>query len=317
MGHAHSHNHHHGDGHGHGHGHGHHGHDHAPKVTRDNKSRVGFVLLLTLTYMLVEIVGGWLSGSLALLADAGHMLTDGAALALSWFAFYMSERPSDDKRSYGYHRAQILAAFLNALALFGIGLWIIVEAIGRFFAPQPVMGGLLLGVAFVGLLVNIAGFWILSGGDKDNLNLKGASLHIISDMLGSVAAIFAGIIIIKTGWMPIDPILSVLVAVLVLRSAWGLLARSTHILLEGAPEGVDAARIGAALSHIEHVKDVHHVHAWCLTDDKPMVTLHAVLEEGADHNAALAEMQALLKSKFGFEHATIQIEKDGGLCETH
>ncbi|MGE4314255.1 MAG: cation diffusion facilitator family transporter [Pseudobdellovibrionaceae bacterium] len=299
----------------HHHNHSHdHAHSHAPKVTGDNKSRVGFVLLLTLTFMLVEVVGGWLSGSLALLADAGHMLTDAAALALSWFAFYMSERPSDAKRSYGYHRAQILAAFLNALALFAIGLWIVVEAIGRFLSPQPVMGSLLLGVAFVGLLVNIAGFWILSRGDKGNLNMKGASLHIVGDMLGSVAAIIAGLVILKTGWMPIDPILSVFVAVLVLRSAWALLANSTHILLEGTPEGLDAARIGAALSHLPHVKDIHHVHAWCLTDEKPMVTLHAVLEEGADHTEALSKMQALLKKKFNVAHATIQIEKDGGVC---
>jgi cobalt-zinc-cadmium efflux system protein len=192
-------------------------------------------LVLTATFMVVEVIGGILSGSLALLADAGHMLTDTMALTLAAVAFGVSARPADSKRSYGYHRFQILAAFVNGLSLLLIVGWILIEAVRRLISPPDVMGKTMLIVASAGLLVNIVAFIILHGGDRENLNIRGAALHVAGDLLGSIAAIVAAIVIIFTAWMPIDPILSVVVALLILRSAWYLVKRSAHILLEGAP----------------------------------------------------------------------------------
>ena len=309
--------------HDHEHDHDHHGsenhdhdHSHAPTVTLSNERRVFWVMVLTGGFMIVEAAGGLLSGSLALLADAGHMLTDTAALALSWFAFRLGRRPADPKRSFGYHRFQILAAFANGLTLFAIAGWIVIEAIGRLLHPVEVQGVPMMTIAAIGLLINVVGFWILSRGEKENLNIKGAALHVMGDLLGSVAAITAAGIILWTGWMPIDPILSVLVAVLILRSAWAIIKQSSHILLEGTPDGMDAARIGVALSEVSGVVDIHHVHAWSLTNERPIVTLHAVLDQTADHNVTLDKLHGVLKERFGIEHATIQIERGNNICKT-
>lgn len=292
-----------------------HDHSHTPKVTLNNESRVFWVMILTGGFMFVEAAGGILSGSLALLADAGHMLTDTAALALSWFAFRMARKPADPKRSFGYHRFQILAAFANGLTLFAIAAWIFIEALERLYNPVEILGLPMISIAAVGLLINILGFWILSRGEKENLNIKGAALHVMGDLLGSVAAIAAAVVIITTGWTPIDPILSVFVAILILRSAWAIIKQSSHILLEGTPDGMDAASIGVALGEIAGIKDIHHVHAWSLTNEKPVVTLHAVLEDTANQNEMLSKMNDILKSRFGFEHATIQIEYGANICK--
>ncbi|MBK7361479.1 MAG: cation transporter [Micavibrio sp.] len=266
-------------------------------------------MILTGGFMIVEAVGGILSGSLTLLADAGHMLTDTAALALAWFAFRIGNRPADPKRSFGYHRFQILAAFANGLTLFAIAGWIIIEAIRRLLDPSEIHGISMIAVAAIGLLVNIIGFWIMSRGEKENLNIRSAALHVMGDLLGSVAAIVAAAIILLTGWLPIDPILSVLVALLIVRSAWAIIKQSSHILLQGTPEGLDPVRIGAALGDIEGVSDVHDVHAWSLTNERPVVTLHTVLDETADYNSTLQKINNVLKEKFGIEHATIQLER--------
>ena len=183
-----------------------HDHSHAPTVTMNNERRVFWVMLLTGGFMVVEAAGGLISGSLALLADAGHMLTDTAALALSWFAFRMARKPADPKRSFGYHRFQILAAFANGMTLFAIVAWIIIEALSRLLHPVEVQGLPMISIAAVGLVINILGFWILSRGEKENLNIRGAALHVMGDLLGSVAAIAAALIILTTGWLPIDPI---------------------------------------------------------------------------------------------------------------
>jgi len=203
---------------------------------KSNIKRVQIALALTGTFMLVEVAGGILSGSLALLADAGHMLTDTMALALSAIAFRVSSRPADEKRSYGYQRFQILAAFVNGLSLLVIVGWILFEAVQRILSPSMVMGQTMLIVAAAGLVINIIVFFVLHGGDQENLNMRGAALHVLGDLLGSVAAITAALVILYTGWMPIDPILSIGVALLIFRSAWHLVKRSGHILLEGAPE---------------------------------------------------------------------------------
>lgn len=306
----HPHDHRHGHDHAHGHDHGPGGHVHA--VTADSERKVLWAMLLTGGFMLAEVAGGLVSGSLALLADAGHMLTDFASLALAWFAFRLGRRPADPQRSYGYHRFQVLAAFVNGISLFAIAGWIVVEAAGRLLDPVSVAGGQMLAVAALGLLVNAVAFRILHRGGGGNLNVRGAALHVLGDMLGSVGAIAAALVILWTGWTPIDPILSAVMALVILRGAWRVTRDSGHILLEGTPDGIDAARVGAALRSVPGVVDVHHVHAWSLTSERPMVTLHAVLEDGADGNAALAEIDSVLRSRFGIDHATVQIER--GAC---
>lgn len=306
--HDHSHSH---DAHNHDHA-----HDHAVAVSHDNERRVFWVMVMTAGFMMVEVLGGLASGSLALLADAGHMLADTAALALAWFAFRIGRRPADARRSFGYHRFQILAAFANGLALFAIAGWIVIAAVIRLLAPVEVMGLPMMAIAAVGLVVNLIGFAVLAGKGEHNLNMRGAALHIMGDMLGSVAAIAAAIIIILTGWMPIDPILSVLVSLLILRSARTVIKESAHILLEGTPANIDPARIGDALRDIYGVRDIHHVHAWALTSDRLMITLHAILDHGADHDAVLAQINKTLHDKFSIEHATVQIEYSDA-CAAH
>ncbi|WP_044436642.1 cation diffusion facilitator family transporter [Skermanella aerolata] len=293
-----------------GHDHGPGGHAHA--VTANSERKVLWAMLLTGGFMFAEVIGGVVSGSLALIADAGHMLTDFASLALAWFAFRLARRPADLKRSYGYHRFQVLAAFVNGISLFAISVWITIEAIGRLFNPVEVLGGQMLIVATLGLLVNIAAFWILHRGGAENLNVRGATLHVLGDMLGSVGAIAAALIILWTGWTPIDPILSVVVVLLILRGAWRVTKESGHILLEGAPYGIDATRIDAALKDVPGVTDVHHIHAWSLTNERQMVTLHAVIDESADQNGTVVAINNVLHARFGIDHVTVQVER--GVC---
>lgn len=296
----------------HDHDHDHEGHHHHPSVGADNERRVFLAMVLTGTFMVVEVVGGLVSGSLALIADAGHMLTDTAALGLAWFAFRIARKPADPDRSYGYHRMQVLAAFANGGALVLIVIWIAVEAVRRLFDPVEVMGGTMLAIAVVGLLVNMIGFWLLHGGDRENLNIRGAALHILGDLLGSVGAIVAAGIILLTGWSPIDPILSLVVAMLILTSAWRLMRQSGHILMEGTPSDVDSYRLRELLpASIPAVIDVHHVHAWSLTPERPILTLHARIDDSADHDTVLAEIKALLLDRFGIDHSTIQLEHGG------
>ena len=286
------------------------GHNHAHQhATADNQRKVFWAMLLTGGFMLAELVGGVVAGSLALIADAGHMLTDAASLGLAWAAFRVGHWPQDARRSYGYHRFQVLAAFVNGLALVAIVGWIAIEAVRRLFAPVEVLGGLMLTIAVLGLLVNLAAFAILRRGDSENLNVQGAVLHVLGDLLGSVAAIVAALVIFWTGWTPIDPLLSLLVALLILRSAWRLLRRSAHILLEGAPDWLEVAELREAVTAaLPVIRDVHHVHAWMLTTERPLITLHAEVSPGADHQAVLSAIRAVLQERFGIRHATIQIE---------
>jgi cobalt-zinc-cadmium efflux system protein len=258
----------------------------------------------------VEVAGGLISGSLALLADAAHMLTDAAALALAWVAFRIARRPADPKRSYGYHRGQVLAAFVNGAVLVAIVFWIFFEAVQRLRAPVPVEGGLMLVVAALGLAVNIAAFLVLHGGDRQNLNLRGAAAHVLGDMLGSVAAIVGALVILWTGWTPIDPILSLLVGLLVLRSAWLVVRESAHILLEGTPAEIEPRDLRQALMNdIPDLEDVHHIHAWSLTSAMPLITLHAQVSDTADTQAVLKHIKQVLASRFGIDHSTVQIER--------
>ena len=284
---------------------GHH-HNHASNL---NERRLFWAGLLTGGTMLVEAIGGFYAGSLALLADAGHMLTDTAALALAWLAVRVAARPADWKRTYGFDRFEVLAAVANGLALFFITIAIAWEAVTRVFAPVEVLGGTMLVIATAGLIVNLGTLLILRQGGGANLNVRAALLHVMSDLLGSVAAILAGLIILWTGWTTIDPLLSMLIALLILRSAWLITKDAGHILLEGAPSGVDVREVQKNLeAAIPEVESIHDVHAWCLTEDRPLMTLHARVLQSASPDQVVAAIKARLRQCYGIMHATVEIE---------
>jgi len=288
-----------------------HDHRHGAHTHGASEQRIGFVALLTGAFMLAEVAGGLISGSLALLADAGHMVADFASLGLAWYGFRIARRPADWKRSYGYDRFTILAAFTNGLALFAIAAWIVVEAWHRLSEPTQVLGGVMLSVAIVGLAVNLIAFWVLQGGDRSSLNMRAAVLHVVGDMLGSAATLVGALVIMSTGWMAIDPILSVVVAIIILGSAWRVVRESGHILLEGAPEGLDSRQITEDIKlHVNGVSDVHHVHAWSINENRPMITLHARLSDRHAPDAVVAAIKTRLHDHFGIDHATVEIEFD-------
>ena len=278
-----------------------------------NLRRVMIALVLTGTFMVVEVIGGIISGSLALLADAGHMLTDTMALALAAMAFHVCQRPPDGKLTFGYQRFQILAAFVNGLSLLAVVGWIVFEAVSRFFNPIEILGETMLIVAAAGLLINLISFAVLHSGDQENLNIRGAALHVAGDLLGSVAAIVAALVIIYTGWTLIDPILSVAVAALILKSAWSLVKRSAHILLEGAPEWLDAkAMQDRIVAGVPGVGEIHHVHIWGLTPQELMLTMHmTVVDNGTSQSRVVRDAKKFLKDEYGIGHATIEVDVDG------
>ncbi len=284
----------------------HHSHNHD---NADNERRIFWAMLLIGSFMLVEVVGGLISGSLALLADAGHMLTDFASLVLAWFGFRLGRRPADLKRTYGYRRFEVLAAFFNGITLFFIVVWIFYEAIQRFFQPVEILGSMMLTVACIGLLVNVVAFWLLHRGDRSNLNVRGAAAHVLGDLLGSVGAIVAALVILGTGWSPIDPLLSILVGLLILKSAWSIVRDSAHILLEGSPQHIDIPKLSTEIQDaISEVQEVHHVHAWSLTPQQLMVTLHVMVDKNSDQDTVLQRVSAYLKEQWQVQHSTIQIE---------
>ena len=285
-----------------------HDHDHAPAAgTRGRKLLLAF-LLTTLT-MLAEIVGGLWSGSLALLTDGGHMMVDALALRMAFFGARLALRPADARRSYGYGRMEVLVGFVNALSQFVLVAWVVYEAVQRLLHPGEILSGLMLVVAIVGLLVNVLVLRSLHGHDHDDVNLAGASLHVLGDLLGSVAAVLAALAIRAFGWLWADPLLSILVAVLILGSAWRLLRRSAHILLEGVPDGLDSAEVEAALRDADaSVCNIHHLHVWQLASGSRMATLHAELRDPADAARAMGAIHRLLLERFGIQHVTVQID---------
>ena len=310
--HAHDHPHNHQLGRDHHAGHDHAGHSHAPTVSAGNERAVLIGVLLTGGFMVAELIGGYLSGSLALIADAGHMLTDTVALFLAWLGFRLGRRPADARRSFGYSRLEVLAGLLNALALFALVGWIAYEAIQRFFSPEAVLAGPMFVVAILGLVVNLLVFAILSRADAEHVNIKGALLHVLGDLLGSVGAIAAAVIIWLTGWMPIDPILSVLVSLLILRSAWTLLTRTFNILMEGAPDGVDIESLQADLgASIPGLAKAGHLHVWSLSSGQTMATLEIALAPNADPATVSAAVKNRLEHEHNIGHATVEIDWSG------
>ncbi|MCH9004487.1 MAG: cation diffusion facilitator family transporter [Proteobacteria bacterium] len=285
----------------------------AHEANERNLRRVMIALVLTGIFMIVEVIGGIISGSLALLADAGHMLTDTMALALAAMAFQVCKRPPDGKLTFGYQRFQILAAFVNGLSLLLVVGWILFEAVSRFFEPKEILGETMLVVAVAGLIVNLISFGVLHSGDQDNLNIRGAALHVAGDLLGSVAAIVAAIVIITTGWNLIDPILSIAVAALILKSAWKLVRRSAHVLLEGAPEWLNVqAMQDRIVASVPGVGEIHHVHIWGLTPQQLMLTMHMSMSSGAGSQSnVIRDVKRFLQDEYGIGHATIEVDVDG------
>ena len=312
--HGHDHKDHGGKGHGgHDHEHGRGGHDHSGHghVHTTNETRLKIALAITVVFMLVEVVGGLVAGSLALIADAVHMLTDGASLILALVALRISKRPADQTFSYGHHRYEVLAAFVNGIALLGLSAWIVVESALRLWHPEPVLAKTMFVIAALGFIANLVSFLVLRDGE-DSLNMRGAVLHVIGDLLGSAAAMVAAIAIYFTNWTPIDPILSAFVALLILRGGWRITRQSARILLEGAPSGLDPTAVTQhLLTEVPAVQGIHHLHIWSLTDARPMMTLHAQLDDGADHDATLREISQQVEKRFGVAHVTVQVERAG------
>ncbi|AWK13760.1 CDF family zinc transporter ZitB [Candidatus Fukatsuia symbiotica] len=274
-----------------------------------NSRRLLIAFIITTLFMVAEVIGGLLSSSLALLADAGHMVTDAMALLLALVAVHFAQRKPNMRHTFGYLRLTTVAAFVNAGALFLIVLLIVWEAMHRFVEPHDVLGVPMLIVAIAGFFANLFSFWILHRGTEEkNINVRAATLHILGDLLGSVGAIVAAIVILMTGWTPIDPILSILVSVLVLRSAWRLLKESFHELLEGAPHDVDIDKLRQALcTNIDEVRDVHHVHLWQAGEQR-LMTLHVQVAPPNDHDDLLQRIQQYLLTHYNIAHATIQTE---------
>ncbi len=273
-----------------------------------------FAFVLTTLMMVAEVIGGTWSGSLALLADAGHMMVDALALLLAFVGAWMATRPADARRSYGYGRMEVLIGFVNALSQFVLVGWIIYEAITRLLHPGQILSGVMFVVAIVGLLVNMLVLKILHGHAHDDVNLAGASLHVLGDLLGSVAAVLAALAIRWFGWLWADPVLSLLVSLLILNSAWRLMRLSAHILLEGVPDGMDSAEVEVSLRGADaSIRDIHHLHVWQLASGSRMATLHAELHEPADSEQALLAIKRMLLERFSIQHVTVQI--DPGACQ--
>jgi cobalt-zinc-cadmium efflux system protein len=284
-------------------------HDHAPSAAGAHRGRLTAVFAVTLVILVVELVGAALSGSLALLADAGHVLADGAGVGLALLAIRFAARPASPQRTFGYYRLEILAAVVNAVLLFGVAGFVLVEAWRRLTEPPAVASGLMLAVAAVGLVANAVSMWLLRDGQRHSLNLRGAYLEVWGDLLGSVAVLAAAAVIALTGFRAADPIASAVIAVAILPRTWRLLREAVDVLLEAAPKGVDLAEVRQHLVETPGVTDVHDLHAWTITSGLPVLSVHVVLERDADAGQVLDGLGACLAGHFDIEHSTFQLEQ--------
>ncbi|MFI8576448.1 cation diffusion facilitator family transporter [Rossellomorea aquimaris] len=283
------------------------GHDHSHGHNQ-NKKALLISFLFIFTFMIVEVIGGIVTNSLALLSDAGHMLSDAAALGLSLAAFYIGEKASDKGKTYGYKRFEILAAFINGITLILVSLYIFWEAYHRFIDTPMVSPGMMV-IAIIGLVVNIIVAWILMRGDTEhNLNVRSAFLHVLGDMLGSVGAIAAGLLIYFFNWNLADPIASVMVAILIVISGWRVTKDSIHILMEGSPKGIDTEEVKNSLAAIPGVIEVHDLHVWCITSGFTALSCHVVVGKEVNRDTILLRLSAFLEEEFGIHHSTIQVE---------
>jgi cobalt-zinc-cadmium efflux system protein len=282
-------------------------HDHGP-AGRSRRRPLALALTITAVYTLAEVVGGILTGSLALLADAGHMLSDNVALALALFAVWLAAKPPTPERTFGYKRAEILAALANGVTLVAISLWISVEAYRRFQDPPEVLGGWMLLIAAIGLIANVAAALVLRRGRAGSLNVEAAFRHVLADLLGSLGVIAAAAIILLTGWLQADPLVSVVIALLILASAWAILRDCTRILLEATPRGLDAREIGTSITAEEGVVSVHDLHVWEVTTGFPALSAHVLVHPGADCHAIRRRLEELLEARFEIVHTTLQVD---------
>jgi cobalt-zinc-cadmium efflux system protein len=285
-----------------------HSHSHSHGRAERSRRRLSIVLLLTAVYMLAEAAGGWMTGSLALLADAGHMLTDVAALALALIAIWFGSRPATPSKTFGYYRLEILAALINGVALVLISLLIFYEAYKRWAQPPQVKSGLMILIATGGLVINLICAWLLHGDHKDDLNMRGARLHIIGDALGSVGAIAAGALMWLYGWYAADPLFSSLIGLLIVWSSWHLIRESTNVLLEGTPAHINLAAVEDAILHTGGVTNVHDLHIWTITSGREALSAHVIHVETISQAELLKELRAKLQERFGVDHLTIQME---------
>ncbi|HVD26114.1 MAG TPA: cation diffusion facilitator family transporter [Gaiellaceae bacterium] len=282
--------------------------DHQHDVRAQNRRVLAVVLGLTAAFTVVEVVGGIATGSLALLADAAHMLSDNFALGLALFAVWLAGRPSTPERSFGYQRAEILAALANGIILVALAIWIFVEAWQRFSSPPDVLAGWVAVVAVLGLGVNLVSAFLLHRHGHDTLNTRAALRHVLADALGSVGVLVSALVILLTGWEYADPVAGVVIGLLVLASSWTVLRDSVHILLEGAPKGIDAAALGRRLAEMPGVVDVHDLHVWTITSGFHALSAHVLVERGDDCHARRRELEEVLLREYGIEHTTLQVD---------
>ncbi len=298
------------------------GHQHAPLATT-NERMILIPLILTGGYFIVEAVGGVITGSLALISDAAHMLTDVTALIIAFVAIKIGKKPADDYRTFGYHRFEVLAAAFNTLLLFGVAFYILYEAYLRFYHPPEIQSVGMLVIAAIGLLVNLISMWILNAGKHHNLNLKGAYLEVWSDTLGSAGVIVGALIIQFLHWMWVDALIAVLIGFWILPRSWMLFKASMNILLEGVPDGIDMKALRHALCDLEGVLAVHELHVWAISSQKVSLTAHVVVEKTVCHEAVILEINTLLAVQFNILHTTLQVEHDNclrdveGCCFNH
>lgn len=283
-------------------------HVHAAARLPGRDRRLLVALLMTASFLVVEVVAGFISGSLALLSDAGHMLTDAGALGLALWAQTLARRARTGRRTYGYKRAEILAAAANGIVLAVAAIAVIVEAIRRFGSPPDVQGGAMLAVASLGLLVNVAAAWILSRGETKSVNIRAAAAHVLADAAGSVAAIVAAVLILGFGWTLADPIISVVISCLIIAGAWRLLRQASNVLMEGVPSSIDVAALDLAVRQTPGVKEVHDLHVWSIAEDVPVVTVHVIIEPGYHGVEVARDVAARLHEAIGAAHVTVQPE---------
>lgn len=288
-----------------------HAHDDHAQGRADHRRRLSVTLALVATYLIAEVVGGLWAGSLALLADAGHMFSDMGALALSLFAIWLAQRPSSVERTFGYHRVEILAALANGVALVAVALLILREAVERLSAPREVLGAPMLIVAVGGLFINLAGLWMLHGGKDSSLNVRGAWLHVLSDTLGSVGVIAAAFLVWAFGWTRADPIASIAIALLVIFASWNLIRETVGVLMESAPGHIDVEEVRRALCETRGVLSIHDLHVWTITSGFVSLSCHIESSHQLPDHELLSTIQELLRERFGIDHVTIQIEPAG------
>ncbi len=286
-------------------------HEHGTGAREGNRRALAVVLALTAGFTVVEIIGGLLTGSLALLADAGHMLSDNLSLGLALFAAWLAGRPATPEKSFGYRRAEILAALANGVTLVAISIWVFIEAYSRLEDPTRVLGTPMLAVATLGLLVNVAGATVLYRSGGENLNVEGAMRHVVADALGSVGAMAAAAVIILTGWRYADPLISVAIGLLILGSSWKLLRDSTNILLEATPRGLSAEEVGRKMAAADGVVEVHDLHIWTITSGFPALSAHVLVGQSEDCHARRRELENLLAHEYGISHTTLQVDHAG------